>query len=140
MMPTRIKLLAGLRRPVLDTLRSQSRPVRLLRSRGTLRCRREILPRTPSSASLSAKRRRPMRPKPRSVPLLCILFTVALALAWPASAWAAPQYKVLHAFTGGKDGGGLWGSLLLDNRGNLYGTTVLNTVFELIHIPAGSGA
>jgi len=40
------------------------------------------------------------------------------------SAWAAPQYKVLHAFGGGKDGGGLWGSLVLDSQGNVYGTTI----------------
>jgi hypothetical protein len=30
---------------------------------------------------------------------------------------------MLHAFTGGKDGGGLYGGLLLDKAGNLYGTT-----------------
>jgi uncharacterized repeat protein (TIGR03803 family) len=45
---------------------------------------------------------------------------------------------VLHAFTGGKDGGGLWGSLLLDRHGNVYGTTYFGgpkmaggTVFKL---------
>jgi hypothetical protein len=32
-------------------------------------------------------------------------------------------FKMLHAFTGGKDGGGLYGGLLLDKAGNLYGTT-----------------
>lgn len=45
-------------------------------------------------------------------------------------AWAAPKYEVLHAFTGGMDGGGLWGSLALDANGNVYGTTE-DTVFEL---------
>jgi uncharacterized repeat protein (TIGR03803 family) len=51
---------------------------------------------------------------------------------------AAPKYRVLHAFTGGKDGGGLWGSLMLDRRHNVYGTTVAGgpkgkggTVFKL---------
>jgi uncharacterized repeat protein (TIGR03803 family) len=45
---------------------------------------------------------------------------------------------VLHAFTGGNDGGSLWGSLLLDGRGNVYGTTNYGgahgggTVFELV--------
>jgi len=42
------------------------------------------------------------------------------------SAIAAPgqnQFEVLHAFTGGSDGGGLWGSLAFDTQGNLYGTT-----------------
>ena len=56
---------------------------------------------------------------------------LTLTLILASGALAAPKYKVLHAFTGGKDGGGLWGSLLLDKRGNLYGTTLLNTVFEL---------
>ena len=48
-----------------------------------------------------------------------------------------PKYEVLHAFTGGKDGGGLWGSLVLDRQGNLYGTTSASspkgggTVFKL---------
>ena len=61
----------------------------------------------------------------------------ALAVTLVTTAWADPKYKVLHSFTGGKDGGGLWGSLLLDKRGNLYGTTALNTVFELI--PGSNG-
>jgi uncharacterized repeat protein (TIGR03803 family) len=44
---------------------------------------------------------------------------------------------VLHNFNLGADGGGLWGSLLLDSQGNLYGTAVDGgpgnggTVFEL---------
>jgi uncharacterized repeat protein (TIGR03803 family) len=55
-----------------------------------------------------------------------------------ANAWAAPRYQVLHAFTGGKDGGGLFGPLLLDASDDLYGTTIAGgpkgkggTVFEL---------
>ena len=61
---------------------------------------------------------------------------VTLALAVPS--WGASKYKVLHAFTGGSDGGGLWGSLLLDQYGNIYGTTASGgpkgkggTVFKL---------
>jgi len=54
----------------------------------------------------------------------------AMAAMLAATAWARPKYKVLHAFTGGKDGGGPGGSLLLDKQGNVYGTDV-NTVFEL---------
>jgi len=38
-------------------------------------------------------------------------------------AWAAPKYLVLHAFGGGKDGGGLWTSVSLDKEGSLYGAT-----------------
>jgi uncharacterized repeat protein (TIGR03803 family) len=48
------------------------------------------------------------------------------------------KYHVIHAFTGGKDGGvGSLGSLLLDKGGNIYGVTELGgangsgTVFEL---------
>lgn len=53
------------------------------------------------------------------------------------SAWAAPKYKILHAFGNGQDGAGAYGSLLLDKKGNLYGTTSggglysYGTVFEL---------
>lgn len=60
----------------------------------------------------------------------------ALLLLAPA-AWCAPKYKALHSFTGGDDGGVLWGSLLLDSKGNAYGTTNYygpsggGTVFEL---------
>jgi hypothetical protein len=60
-----------------------------------------------------------------------------VVLALPAAAWGAPKYKVLHAFTGGKHVGSLWGSLLLDSQGNVYGTTALSTVFELT--PHASG-
>ena len=62
--------------------------------------------------------------------LACSLALAALSALLPAAAQAAPKYKVLHAFTDGKDGGGLWGSLTLDAKGNVYGTTVA-TVFEL---------
>jgi len=48
---------------------------------------------------------------------------LALTTVLTAVAWAAPKYKVLHAFGMGKDGGGLWASLALDAKGNLYGTT-----------------
>jgi uncharacterized repeat protein (TIGR03803 family) len=51
-----------------------------------------------------------------------ILATVLLVLL-ATSAWSAPQYKVLHAFGGGSDGAGLWGSVVFDRQGQLYGTT-----------------
>jgi uncharacterized repeat protein (TIGR03803 family) len=70
--------------------------------------------------------------KPLShVPIFGLAFMAVFALVLPARSWAAPKYKILHAFTGGRDGGGLWGSLLLDQHGNVYGTTALSTVFEL---------
>ncbi len=65
-------------------------------------------------------------------PLLA-LFVLGLV----PDAQCAPKYKVLHAFAGGDDGGYLWGSLLLDSHGNVYGTTNYwgpyggGTVFEL---------
>jgi uncharacterized repeat protein (TIGR03803 family) len=52
------------------------------------------------------------------------LTTAALALILVSGALAAPKYQVLHAFSGGNDGGGLWSSLLLDKHGNVYGTTI----------------
>jgi len=55
---------------------------------------------------------------------------LAIAAGETPCARAASQFQVLHAFTGGSDGGGLWGSLSLDAQGNLYGTTT-GTIFEL---------
>jgi len=68
-----------------------------------------------------------MRPKVLVHAVICAL---VFAAALPMALWAAPKYTILHGFTGGKDGGGLWGSLLLDGKGNVYGTTT-GTVFEL---------
>ena len=52
-----------------------------------------------------------------------VLLLAAMALALVSAAQAAPKFKILHAFGKGSDGGGLWGSLVLDAEGNLYGTT-----------------
>lgn len=65
------------------------------------------------------------------------LLTAALSLVFAASSWAEPHFKVLHAFGSGEGGAGLWGSVVLDGAGNLYGTTSgggvygYGTVFEL---------
>ena len=67
----------------------------------------------------------------RSTTLVMVMITAAVALISVSGALAAPKYKVLHAFTGGKDGGNLRSGLLLDKLGNVYGATALNTVFEL---------
>jgi uncharacterized repeat protein (TIGR03803 family) len=70
-----------------------------------------------------------------------VLFAVIFALVPSAS--ATPRYKVLHAFGAGKDGTILWGSLTLDGKGNLYGTTAgggahgYGTVFQLTPKPDG---
>jgi len=67
---------------------------------------------------------------------------VALTLA--TTAWAGPKYKVLHAFGAGKDGAGLYGGLVFDQQGNLYGGSSgggdygYGTVFQLS--PGGNGA
>ena len=65
-----------------------------------------------------------------------LLTVVALILT--SNTWAGPKFKLLHAFGGGKnDGAGLYGSLTLDAKGNLYGTNAgggtygYGTAFEL---------
>ena len=67
-----------------------------------------------------------------------ILPIILALLVLVGSCWAEAKYKVLHAFDLDKgDGGGLYGSLVLDSQGNLYGTTSgggtynYGTVFEL---------
>jgi len=75
----------------------------------------------------------------RRILLLRGALTLLLATVSPMT--AGPTYTVLHAFSGpaGDDGGGLWGSLVLDKQGNVYGTTHVGgpggvgggTVFEL---------
>jgi uncharacterized repeat protein (TIGR03803 family) len=73
-----------------------------------------------------------------------VLVTLATLLMCSTQAGAAPVFQVLHSFGGSGDGVALWGSLLLDSRGNLYGTTYSGgpnlggTVFELAPQPDGS--
>ncbi len=72
--------------------------------------------------------------------VLSLFLSVTLMCA--DSAWGAPKYKVLHAFGSGKDGAGLFGALVLDHVGNLYGATSgggvygLGTVFQLTRHPS----
>ena len=67
--------------------------------------------------------------------VLIVLFSILVTFVPSVS--AGPKYKVLHAFGKGQDGAGTWGSLLLDSKGNLYGTSGggglygYGTVFEL---------
>lgn len=51
-----------------------------------------------------------------------LMIVVAIFLL-VTGALAANKFKTLHTFTGGKDGGSPEGSLILDQAGNLYGTT-----------------
>jgi uncharacterized repeat protein (TIGR03803 family) len=68
--------------------------------------------------------------------------TVSVLLAVAGAALAGyqdvtPKYKILHSFDRRNDGAALWGSLLLDDAGNVYGTTYAGgpggggTVFKL---------
>src|SRR5437763_385249 len=60
----------------------------------------------------------------RSLFIIKVLLVLAtMSLLAPTRSWAAPQYKILHAFGAGMDGGGLWSSVVFDKQGNLYGTT-----------------
>jgi uncharacterized repeat protein (TIGR03803 family) len=58
-----------------------------------------------------------------------ILASGALMLL-AASAGAAPQYKVLHAFGSDNDGAGLYGGVAFDHQGRLYGTTSGGGVYK----------
>jgi len=81
--------------------------------------------------------------RPKRLLLSALIASFAILLAAAPDVYAAPKYKILHAFGNGQDGAGTWGSLLLDSKGNLYGTTsggglyTYGTVFELI--PKSSG-
>jgi uncharacterized repeat protein (TIGR03803 family) len=72
-----------------------------------------------------------------------ILAVLAMVLMLPAGGAAASKYKVLHRFRGPGDGQGPYGGLILDEAGNLYGTTVgggtgYGTVFKLTPNSDGS--
>lgn len=66
------------------------------------------------------------------VPLLLLVLSSANI------AGAQAKYKIVHAFGAGTDGSQLFGSVVLDQAGNIYGTTfgggtdLCGTVFELI--------
>jgi len=65
------------------------------------------------------------------------LMIIIAILMWAPGAGAASKYKTLYKFSGGKDGEFPQASLIFDQAGNLYGTTLeggdqgLGTVFKL---------
>jgi uncharacterized repeat protein (TIGR03803 family) len=66
------------------------------------------------------------------------LTTVLVLTLLAGQAARAQTYKVLHNFTGGRDGGSPFAGLIMDRAGNLYGTTAYGgsgngTVFRLVH-------
>lgn len=69
--------------------------------------------------------------------LLAILLFIFLFLTLTAPA-SQGQYRVIHQFTGGADGGSPFAGLTSDTAGNLYGTTAgggaagLGTVFKML--------
>jgi uncharacterized repeat protein (TIGR03803 family) len=88
-----------------------------------------------------------MPPKPRLFAPVEALVVATMLLTIVSGTLAASKYKVLHAFTGGNDGGGLYGGLLLDEEGNVYGETVAGgpkgkggTAFRLEHQANGKWA
>jgi hypothetical protein len=64
-----------------------------------------------------------MRSERRFAQFRIILTCIFMAVFCAATAWAAPQYKVLHAFGGSGDGAGLYGGVVFDQQGRLYGTS-----------------
>jgi uncharacterized repeat protein (TIGR03803 family) len=70
-----------------------------------------------------------MKPKRFLSILIDAAMALAMVLILASAAWAGPKYKVLHAFGAGKDGAGLWGSLLLNQKGKVYGTTTAGGSF-----------
>jgi len=87
-----------------------------------------------------------MRPRQSSSNSLTLRLAVALIFFMAGTASAAPKYRVLHAFGKGKDGAGVFGGLVRDPKGKLYGTTSgggpygYGTVFELIPHASGNWA
>jgi uncharacterized repeat protein (TIGR03803 family) len=77
-----------------------------------------------------------------SLPARQFRMIVALLAVMVSTASAQPKFKILHAFSG-SDGAGLWGNLIFDQKGNLYGATggggpyKYGTVFELSPGPKG---
>jgi uncharacterized repeat protein (TIGR03803 family) len=68
----------------------------------------------------------------KNVSVVVVMVCLALIPQWSFAASAngqvQDQYQILHSFGGPGDGSGPTGRLILDGRGNLYGTTLLGGV------------
>ena len=64
-----------------------------------------------------------MRLKALILVSVVVLPAMAVAQTTAGAERYMATYRVLHAFTGENDGGGLWDSVVFDKQGNLYGTT-----------------
>src|SRR5262249_9153336 len=62
--------------------------------------------------------------------LACVVAAIVMATIAYAETPGAQQYQVLHRFDNGVDGNALFGGLVLDSAGNLYGTTTDGGAFE----------
>ncbi|HEY1615525.1 MAG TPA: choice-of-anchor tandem repeat GloVer-containing protein [Rhizomicrobium sp.] len=66
----------------------------------------------------------------------CLVLT-SMAFALPSAALAKAKLTVLHSFAGGADGASPYSTLIMDKKGDLYGTTLaggsanLGTVFKI---------
>ena len=79
-----------------------------------------------------------------SLTLTAVLLFLLVVLS--GLAYGQHEFRVLHAFGAGGDGAGVWDSVALDKKGNIYGTTsgggkyAYGTVFQLSPRAGGSWA
>ncbi len=80
----------------------------------------------------------PLVPSLLKIKLIAAGVGVALicSLPWTAPPARAQSFSVLHNFTGGQDGARPYGGVVLDDAGNIYGTTVAG---GLTYTPCGGG-
>src|SRR5580693_5495111 len=74
----------------------------------------------------------------RLIPGMVLTFTLAVALVFAPQPAQAQTFTVLYTFTGGADGRQPLSGLILDNKGNVYGTTNLGGS-GLLGCPSGCG-
>jgi len=79
----------------------------------------------------------------KSIATLIAIATVPLLMLLSAPLSLGATYKVLYSFSGGTDGSILYGGVVLDRQGNLFGPTagggqdLAGTIYKLTHEPGG---